>query len=646
MVQKYRFGEPIQTDSVVEELPISSGLPQYGTWEAGDTFSFRCRLKDTDMVFGLGEANRGINKRGYIYESNCRDDDEHFEHKRSLYAAHNFLMVAGEDGEVKGFYFDTPAVITFDIGYTRQNEMTVTSPWPNLDVYVIWGESCISVVKQFRKIIGRSYIPPKFAFGYGQSRWGYVNENDIRRVVAEHRNAGVPLDMVYMDIDYMQDYKDFTINEERFPDFPAFVREMQAEHIHLVPIIDAGVKVEKGYPVYEEGVEKGYFCKRADGSDFEAVVWPGVTHFPDVLNPEARKWFGDWYRVLLDAGIDGFWNDMNEPAIFYTPEGAERLRGRVESIFDGEEGISVDNLPWICREIKNNPEDYASFYHNIDGKQVRHDLVHNLYGYNMTRAAAEAFERLVPDKKILMFSRSSYIGMHRYGGVWTGDNKAWWSHLLLNIKMLPSLNMCGFLYSGADLGGFGENTTRDLLLRWLALGVFTPLMRNHSALGTREQEFYQFEQTDDFKDVISIRYRLLPYLYSTYLKAAYEDDMIFKPLCFVYTEDSVAKNIEDQLLVGEELMIAPVYQQNAEGRIVYLPEEMMLVRLSGEQPVETEILAAGLHFVKVALNEVVFFIRKGYTIPVAPVAEYTDAVDYDNLVMVGYKDRYEFFEEV
>ena len=152
-----------------------------------------------------------------------------------------------------------------------------------------------------------------------------------------------------------------------------------------------------------------------------------------------------------------------------------------------------------------------SFYHNVNGEQIRHDKVHNLFGYNMTRSAGEAFERISPDKRILMFSRSSYIGMHRYGGIWTGDNCSWWSHILLNLKMMPSLNMCGFLYTGADLGGFGANTTRDLLLRWLALGVFTPLMRNHAALGTREQEPYQFEHIEDFRNVIGVRYRLVPY---------------------------------------------------------------------------------------------------------------------------------------
>src|SRR5699024_9982413 len=200
----------------------------------------------------------------------------------------------------------------------------------------------------------------------------------------------------------------------------------------------------------------------------------------------------------------------------------------------------------LVQSLSNNTEDYKEFYHEFHGERVRDDRVHNLFGFNMTRAAGEAFERLVPEKRILMFSRSSYIGMHRYGGIWRGDSRSWWSHLLLSIKMMPSLNMCGFLYTGADLGGFGADTTEDLLLRWLAFGIFTPLMRNHSAMGTRRQEVYQFDRIEGFRHIIGLRYRLIPYLYSEYMKAAVRDEMMFRPLAFDYPEDRYALDVEDQ----------------------------------------------------------------------------------------------------
>ena len=270
---------------------------------------------------------------------------------------------------------------------------------------------------------------------------------------------------------------------------------------------------------------------------------------------------------------------------------------------------------------------------------------YEIIGRTRDDAAGEAFEKIAPGKRFLMFSRSSYVGMHRYGGIWMGDNKSWWSHILLNLKMLPSLNMCGFLYTGADLGGFGADTTRDLVLRWLALGVFTPLMRNHSALGTREQEAYQFENIEDFRHVIGVRYRLVPYLYSEYMKAALNDDMMFRPLAFDYTDDAFATQVEDQLLLGNEIMIAPVYTQNAKGRYVYLPEEMMFVKFLPDGTISQEILEKGHHYVEVALNEVPLFIRKGKAIPVADVAQTVKDIDPATIRMIGYEgaeyDRYD-----
>ena len=645
MVRKYVFGNPFETEAIVKEVQAESGMPAYGEISVEEGFSFTYRLAEDDIVYGLGEANRGLNKRGYCYISDCADDPEHTEDKRSLYGAHNFVVISGEQNV--GLFFDYPSRLTFDIGYTRQDTMKISCDDADLYLYVIEGENAYDIVKQFRSLIGRSYIPPKFAFGLGQSRWGYKTREDFENVAKGYRENQIPLDMIYMDIDYMQDYKDFTLNEKEFSDFPDFVQGMKEQGIRLVPIIDAGVKMEEGYSVYEEGVKNNYFCKREDGSDFAAAVWPGYTHFPDVLNPEARKWFGGHYRDLIDQGIEGFWNDMNEPAIFYSKEGMEELKQTLRKCIEDE----VEEIPvWLLGDkvaaMANNKEDYKRFYHNVNGKKIRHDKVHNLFGYNMTRAAGEAFERIYPDRRFLMFSRSSYVGMHRYGGIWTGDNKSWWSHLLLNLKMMPSLNMCGFLYTGADLGGFGADATRDLLLRWLALGVFTPLMRNHAAVETREQEPYQFENIEDFRGIIETRYRLIPYLYSEYMKAALGDDLYFKPLAFVYPQDSMAVRVEDQMMIGNEIMIAPVYTQNAKGRYVYLPEEMKFVKFSKEGKYTEQVLSKGHHYVEVALDEVPLFIRKDRCIPVAKAAQCVEEIDTTNLELLGYEGaEYTLFED-
>ena len=636
MVKKYVYGNPFETEAVVTDISPETDAPAYGTVSVNDdgSFSYTYKLAAKDRVYGLGENVRGINKRGFEYISNCTDQPKHHEDTKSLYGAHNFLIV---DGETRfGLFFDYPSTMTFDVAYRTKDNLVITCDRSDLYLYVITGDNDLDIVKQFRKIIGRSYIAPKFAFGFGQSRWGYRTKEDFRKVVNEHRSKHIPLDMVYMDIDYMEDFKDFTLDPDEFADFPDFIKEMRKQNIHLVPIIDAGVKIENGYDVYEEGIEKGYFCKRADGSEFVAAVWPGETHFPDFLNPDARRWFGDKYKILLDMGIDGFWNDMNEPAIFYTPEGLENAKKLIKDFSDNPDETPAFDVLWSLEELANNPEDYKSFYHNVNGKKICHADIHNLFGYNMTRAAGEAFERIKPDERVLMFSRSSYVGMHRYGGIWMGDNLSWWSHLLMNLKMLPSLNMIGILYTGADIGGFGSDTSRDLVLRWLALGVFTPLMRNHSAKGTREQEFYQFEDASDFESVISVRYRLIPYIYSEYMKAALNDEMMFKPLAFAYPDDEIAVQIEDQMMLGNEVMITPVYTQNAQGRFVYLPEDMMFVKFMGDGSIYTEKMARGSHYISVALNEVPLFIRENKCIPLAAKAESTADIDEDNLTLIGY----------
>lgn len=643
MIQKYVYGHPFPTDAVVKEIETAKEpLPFFETDNQG---SFTYTLAEDDIVYGLGEQIRGINKRGWQYVSWNYDNPNHHEDTRSLYGSHNFIIVCGK--VTFGAFFDYPGKMEFDIGYTRRDTMQIKAAKNDLTVYIITGENEKDIVKQFRGIIGRSYIPPLWAFGYGQSRWGYKNEADIREVAAKYKAAGIPLDSIYLDIDYMERYKDFTVDEERFPDLKGLAADMQAEGIHLVPIIDAGVKIEDGYSVYEEGVEKNHFCKNAEGGDFVGAVWPGRVHFPDFLQPEARDWFGKKYAVLTEQGIDGFWNDMNEPAIFYTEDRLADTCAEIEKLTAGNMGIDeYFAFTGMVAGLNGNIGDYDKFYHNVNGQMVKHSEVHNLYGMNMTRSANEALREICPDKRTLFFSRSSYVGAHRYGGIWQGDNKSWWSHILQSMQQLPALNMAGFLFTGSDTGGFGCDTTEDLMLRWLQYSLFTPLFRNHSADGTREQELYRFSNADAAGNMIRIRYSLVPYLYSEFLKAALQDEMMFRPLAFDFADDADAKQVDDQLLLGNELMIAPIYKQNAKGRYVYLPEEMMLVRMRSDEDYETEILPKGHHYVPAELNELVFFIRNQKAIPFAKAAKNTAETDWNTVRLLGYSGcSYEMYAD-
>ena len=553
MVKKYTMGAPINTEAVVKAVEASAfeSFPFEHRTENG-RFIFSFKMADEDIIYGLGEAPRGINKRGWVYQSYCSDDPFHTETKQSLYAAHNFLIFQNY-----GIFIDFPARIRWDIGYTNTDTAEITIDGADFDIYIIEQDKPLDIVREFRGLIGQSYIPPFWAFGYQQCRWSYHNAEAVENVIKSYDDAEIPLDCVYLDIDYMERYKDFTVNREAFPNFEEFVADKKARNIHLIPIIDAGVKKEDGYDVYEEGRKNGYFCKTADGSDFAGGVWPGIVGFPDFLRKDVREWFGSKYKFLTDMGIDGFWNDMNEPAIFYSEQGLQKALDEAAALKGENLELSrFFHLKDVFMGLSNSQDDYASIYHEIDGKTVNHQRVHNIYGASMTKAAGEYFEKTFGKEKILMFSRASYIGAHRTSGIWFGDNHSWWSHILLCLKMLPSANMCGFLYCGADLGGFNENATRDLVLRFLALGAFTPLMRNHSALGTRDQECYRFEKPGDFRDVIQARYRLIPYLYRTFRRASEENDMIFRPLSFDYPDDKIARECETQLMLGEECMIA------------------------------------------------------------------------------------------
>lgn len=634
MITKVVFGTPFQTDAITQNVVTVSELNRFAVSRDKNSIMFTCPLSPDEIVYGLGETTGRVNKRGGRFISFNTDTGDHSDSIPSLYASHNLLILEGQSHF--GIFFDTPGRVIFEIDYRDSGEIRVVCETVNMTVYQLENTSAYALTKEFLRAIGPSYLPPLWAFGYGQSRFGYKTEADFREVVEKHQKAGIPLDYVCMDIDYMDHYADFTVDKKSLPDLKSFVSEMKGKGIRLVPIVDAGIKIQDGDPVYEGGVKEGAFCRNKDGGLFQAAVWPGMTHFPDFLNPDARAWFGRQYKFYTDQGLEGFWNDMNEPSIFYS----EYTKGPRKS------GMLFDMLFGKRRKEKKAQDllnSYHSFFHNVDGKQICHYDVHNIFGYNMTRATAGGLNKLL-DHRYLLFSRSSYIGASRYGGVWTGDNTSCWEHLMLNLRHMASLNMCGFLYSGADTGGFGGNTTRELLLRWLALSVFTPLMRNHCSKFMKDQEVYQFENIEDFRSIISLRYRLLPYIYSEYMKAALTGDMYIKPLQFLFPEDPRTRNIEDQLIVGDSLMMTPIITEGALTRTVYLPEDMTMVKYNGRDFVCTPAKKGDMT-IHAALNEVVFFILKGKLLPIGKDITNTSDVDFDNLELLGSGESYALYSD-
>lgn len=644
-IYKYSFGNPVNTSSVTAGRGIPVANMPIGHFEVscGNNIMLKLVMDSKDVIYGLGENLKGLNKRGGLYQAFCTDNSTHTPDKNSLYGAHNFLIVDGL--EQFGIFIDFPGRVNFDVGFSHKDILEITICGCDADIYIIKGDSLKSIVRNFISLIGTSYVPPKWAFGYQQSRWSYADAEEVYKLAESFLYYDIPCDAIYLDIDYMEDFKDFTVNSRSFPDFPDFVKKIREKGFRLVPIIDAGVRIEKGYDIYEEGIEKNYFCMDEKGKPFIAAVWPGKVHFPDFLNSEARAWFGSKYKFLTDCGIEGFWNDMNEPAIFYTERGLDCAIEKAKAA----EGKNLDvhdffELRDAFGGVSNNPEDYCSFYHDFDGTVIEHEKVHNLYGFYMTKAAAEGLRKIAPGKRHLLFSRASCIGMHRYSGIWTGDNHSWWEHLLLNIKMMPSINMCGFLYCGADTGGFGGDVNSELLIRWMQFGIFTPLFRNHSALGTRHQEPFAFDEetTGILRNVIRLRYALIPYLYSEYMKAAMKGDMYFIPLPFEYG-DEVSKGCEDQLLLGDSIMLCPIYVENARGRYAWLPEDMLLWKASDYEKLEYEVVKKGHNYIEAGLDETPIFIRKNRILFIGRHAQNTDCLDNTELRAIAFvEDKAEY----
>lgn len=665
MIEKFSYGKPFDTGTAVVEVKKSAEKIPFGTVSGGKQFKWEYDLKPGDTVYGLGETMKGINIRGGKFVSWCLDQPNQDETTESLYGAHNFILVFGK--ETFGVYFDYPGEMEFDIGFTFRDKLTVTAEKKSLNIFVITPEkksqSLKNIVSQFRELTGRNYIPPKWAFGFMQSRWGYKCKKDIDEVIKKHRELSLPLDSVCLDIDYMEQYKDFTVDEKKFPGFGKYTRELLKNGIRLVPIIDAGVKKEDGYDICDEG--KKHFCVDKNGNPFIAGVWPGDSYFPDFLNEDARKFFGSKYKRLTDHGIEGFWNDMNEPAMFYSKTSLEKTFSELEKYKGRQLDVKTffEFTPLSTYSF-NRKDDTELFFHKVPAKTagdfaatepdsdgnvlVSNRSVHNLFGYNMTKAAQESFLSENPDKRRLLFSRSSFVGSHRYGGIWTGDNHSYWSNILLSLHMMASLNMTGFLYTGSDTGGFNADASRDLMLRWTAFSVFTPLFRNHTADGTRRQEYYQFEDVQDFKSMLDLRYALIPYLYSEFMKASLTNGMYFRPLSFDYQNDVRAVATEDQIMLGDALMVAPVYVQNALGRHVYLPEDMCIVEWKHSKIASEKTLPKGDHFITVPLESVVFFIKKNKIVPLAKPALNTDSIDTKKMTVAGDAPKgtvYELYED-
>lgn len=646
----YRIGNPFKTGATVLDdggfdFKDQQSIRPFELIQEKDSTILKYKMKDDERVFGLGENLGGLNKRGKTYRLYANDDPNHTPDKESLYSSHPFAIIDGKDKSF-GFFIDFPGEMLFDIGFSEYDTLEIRVSGRDLDLYIFDTSDKLDIIKQYLMLTGKPYIPPRWAFGFHQCRWSYPDSATVSSVADRFREEGIPCDAIYMDIDYMKDYKVFTVDEEKFPQFGSFVKEMKEKGFRLVPIVDPGVKMQKGYDKFEEGISNNYFCHGKDGNPFVGAVWPGLTCFPDFLRSDVRKWWGESYKTLTDHGIEGFWNDMNEPAIFYSQNSMKKILEDVKNFFSGQK---IEDIGWASASLRermnkmsNSRDDYKSFYQKTDdGKVVCHDDVHNLYGFNMCRAAADAFEDIMPNKRYFLLTRSSYSGAHRFTAIWMGDNMSWWEHMLVHIRMLQSLNMCGFFYTGADVGGFGCNSDSQLVIRWTQLGAFTPLFRNHSALGTRKQEPFSFDarSMEYMKDTIKLRYAFLSYAYSEFIESV-ENLRPFITSISMNFEGERVKDIEDQYMYGRSLMIAPVYMPNAAGRYVHLPQCRWLGWTAKKWDERNlQVYEPGDYYIDAPIDRIPLFIKENSMIVLNEPMDYTDQKDISTLYVVAFVSK-------
>lgn len=568
------------------KVALSSVPTETGFSKAGSRLCLK--LETEDKIFGLGESSATYNKRGLIRELWNIDVLGHTDaiHPglRSLYVSIPFGLLL-RDGRVGGLFWDYPGRQNWDMGQTRLDVWELTAESNDIDLYLFAGPSVREVVRQFTKLTGRMPLPPRWALGYHQCRYSYLSRREVETVTGQFRKRKIPCDAIYFDVHHMDGFRVFTFGKA-FPKPKELIGNLRKDGFKVVAIVDPGVKIDKLFGVYRRGVERDAFVKAPKGEkDFTGKVWPGKAEFPDFLNSRVRRWWGKEQNVLSQKGVAGFWNDMNEPANF--------------------------NLP-----TKTLPEDCI---HRSDFGLVRHKRVHNVYGMQMARASREGALRFRPKQRPFIITRAGYAGVQRYAMVWTGDNSSAWEHLYDSIQMLLNLSLSGVSFCGSDIGGFLDNTTPELLIRWMQLGAFTPFFRNHTSLGSIPQEPWAFGKgTEDIcRRYIELRYRLLPYLYCLFAEARRTGVPIMRPLFWLDQDDPVAAAASDEFLLGNELLVAPVTRQGARARSVYLPKGSWYDYWTARK------LKGGRHVLAEApLEKIPLYVRAGAIIPMTRVAQY------------------------
>ncbi len=558
-------------------------------------------MSEDECFYGLGDKTGFLNKRNYDYQmwnsdlpqTHCEIPD-----MKALYKSIPFFITKNKFGSF-GLFFDNNHGSTFNMGAESPEYYFYGNNDGDLDYYFIYGPDMKKVLGGYAHLTGYTPRPQLWTLGFHQCRWGYTTEEDFRDVTTKMRENNLPCDAIYFDIDYMDNYKVFTWNEDNFKSTAKGLNDdLKKNGFKTVCIIDPGVKQEEGYDVFDEGVEKDYFIKDLDGNVYINTVWPGETAFPDFSDPRVREWWSGLQKRMVDFGVDGIWCDMNEPASFTGPLPME--------------------LP-MCDE-------------GLGGTQGE---MHNVYGQHMATATHKGLKKHT-GKRPFVITRACYAGMQKYSTVWTGDNQSIWAHLQLAIPQLCNLGLSGLSIAGTDVGGFGADCTPELFARWMQVGAFSTLFRNHSCKGSRNQEPWTFgkEVLDISRKYINLRYKLLPYLYDALVKGSETGLPVMRPLVLEFPDDKNVENMNDQFMFGDDILVSPVVFQGETVKKVYLPEGQWYDFWTNE------LIEGGKYILRDApLDVCPMYVRAGSIIPTYPEMMYVGEIELDTLNILAYPDK-------
>ncbi|HEX3424291.1 MAG TPA: TIM-barrel domain-containing protein [Sphingomicrobium sp.] len=572
---------------------ILADLPEPVRFD-GRGFTLRKAMTINEHYFGMGDKTGVLDRRGYTFSNWNSDTFGYTPSTDPIYKSIPFFVELGGPGGSYGLFLDNSWRSSFDFGHREAGALEISAVDGPIDYYLIAGPTMPEVVRRYTDLTGKPPLAPLWSLGYQQSRWSYMSDAEIRSLAARFREEHFPLDVIWMDIDYQDRNRPFTVNRSTFPDMPKLVSDMGSKGIRLVPITDLHVAYLPGqqYAPFETGIAGNNFVNKADGSLYVAPVWPGPSVFPDFTRASTRAWWGGLYKDFMDDGFAGFWNDMNEPAVFDTPT----------------KTMPLDNLHRI------ESDDFAP-------RNATHAEIHNVYGMENTRATFDGMRRWRPNQRPFVMTRASFAGGQRYAVTWTGDNSSTWDHLRLSVEQLINLGLSGFSYSGADVGGFTGGPSPELMTRWFEVAAFTPIFRDHSMKDAPRAEPWVDgpQQLAIRKRYVEERYRLLPYIYALAEQNSRTGDPIMRPVFYDYP-DALESDCDRSMTftLGRDLLIAgPPKPESPEKFDICLPSGGWYDYWTGHSVSQSKLTEVP------RLDTLPVFVRAGTILPRQPLVSST-----------------------